>query len=113
MPVAANLVATFSEPVVKGTGTVTLKRTSDNSTVESFNVASSPRLVIGGQTLTIDPTDNLAPGLRPRSVPPGRSSRGGVITGPDALPLPPLPDGTVVHADLAAFADFLLATDKV
>ena len=34
-------------------------------------------------------------------------------TGPDALPLPPLPDGTVVHADLAAFADFLLATDKV
>jgi hypothetical protein len=34
-------------------------------------------------------------------------------TGPNALPLPPLPEGTVVHADLAAFADFLLATDKV
>ena len=33
--------------------------------------------------------------------------------GADALPLPPLPEGTVVHADLAAFAEFLLATDKV
>jgi hypothetical protein len=54
--VDANLVATFSEPVVKGTGTITLKRSSDNSTVESFNVASSPRLVFSGQTLTIDPT---------------------------------------------------------
>lgn len=32
--------------------------------------------------------------------------------GPDALPLPPLPPGTVVHADLAAFADHLLSSDK-
>ena len=30
-----------------------------------------------------------------------------------ALPLPPLPEGTRVHANLAAFADVLLATDKV
>ena len=28
------------------------------------------------------------------------------------LPLPLLPDGTLVHQDLAAFADFLLASDK-
>jgi methionine-rich copper-binding protein CopC len=61
--VTANLVATFSEPVVKGTGTITLKRTSNNSTVESFNVASSPRLVFSGQTLTIDPSSNLGPGV--------------------------------------------------
>ena len=61
--VAANLVATFSEPVVAGTGTITLKRTSNNSTVESFNVASSPRLVFSGQTLTIDPTNDLGPGV--------------------------------------------------
>jgi methionine-rich copper-binding protein CopC len=60
--VAANLVANFSEPVVKGTGTITLKRTSNDSTVESFNVASSPRLVFSGQTLTIDPTNDLGPG---------------------------------------------------
>jgi methionine-rich copper-binding protein CopC len=62
VPVAANLVANFSEPVVKGTGTITLKRTSNNSTVESFNVASSPRLVFSGQTLTINPTNDLNPG---------------------------------------------------
>lgn len=61
--VAANLVATFSEPVVKGTGTITLKRTSNNSTVESFNVASSARLVFSGQTLTINPTNDLGPGV--------------------------------------------------
>jgi methionine-rich copper-binding protein CopC len=61
--VTANLVANFSEPVVRGTGTITLKRTSNNSTVESFNVASSPRLVFSGQTLTIDPSSNLSPGV--------------------------------------------------
>jgi methionine-rich copper-binding protein CopC len=59
VPVAANLVATFSEPVAKGTGTVTLKRNSDNSTVESFNIATSPALTFSGQTLTINPTANL------------------------------------------------------
>ncbi len=63
VPVAANLVVTFSEPVAKGIGTVTLKRNSDNSTVESFNVASSPRLVFSGQTLTIDPTIDLSLGM--------------------------------------------------
>jgi methionine-rich copper-binding protein CopC len=61
--VAANLVANFSEPVVAGTGMITLKRTSNNSTVESFNVASSPRLVFSGQTLTINPTNDLGPGV--------------------------------------------------
>ena len=61
--VTANLVANFSEPVVKGTGTITLKRTSNNSTVESFDVASSPRLVFSGQTLTINPTNDLGPGV--------------------------------------------------
>ena len=59
VPIAANLVATFSEPVVKGTGTITIKRTSNNSTVESFNVATSPALTFNGQTLTINPTTNL------------------------------------------------------
>ena len=54
--VDANLVANFSEPVVKGTGTITLKRTSDNSTVESFNVTTSPALTFSGQTLAINPT---------------------------------------------------------
>jgi hypothetical protein len=62
VPVDANLVASFSEPVVAGTGFITIKKTADNSTVESFNVASSPRLTFSGQTLTIDPTDGLASG---------------------------------------------------
>jgi hypothetical protein len=61
--VGASLVATFSEPVVAGTGTVTLKRTSNNSTVESFDVASSTRLVFSAQTLTINPTNDLGPGV--------------------------------------------------
>jgi methionine-rich copper-binding protein CopC len=60
--VDANLVANFSEPVLKGTSTITIKRTSDNSTVESFNVATSPALTLSGQTLTIDPTTHLAYG---------------------------------------------------
>jgi methionine-rich copper-binding protein CopC len=55
----ANLVANFSEPVVKGTGTITIKRTSDNSMVESFNAATSPALTFSGQTLSINPTANL------------------------------------------------------
>jgi hypothetical protein len=63
VPVATNLVATFSEPVVAGpAGTISLMRTADSSTVESFNVNSSPRLTFTGQTLTIDPTTNLASG---------------------------------------------------
>jgi methionine-rich copper-binding protein CopC len=61
--VDANFVANFSEPVAKGTGTITLKRTSDNSTVESFNVATSPVLTISGQALTINPTSDLSPGV--------------------------------------------------
>ena len=61
--VGADLVANFSEPVVKGTGTITLKRTSNNSTVESFDVATSSRLVFSGQTLTLNPTNDLGPGV--------------------------------------------------
>jgi hypothetical protein len=56
-------VATFSEPVAAGpAGTISLMRTADNSTVESFNVTSSPRLTFIGQTLTIDPTTNFVSG---------------------------------------------------
>jgi hypothetical protein len=62
VPVEVNLVAGFSEPVIAGTGFITIKRTADNNTVESFNVASSPRLAFSGQTFTIDPTLNLPPG---------------------------------------------------
>ena len=40
----ADLVATFDESVVAGTGSIELRRTSDAGLVESFNVISSPRL---------------------------------------------------------------------
>ena len=60
MAVAANLVATFDESIRKGTGNITLKKSSDNTTVETFDVATSPRVTVSGATLTIDPTSNLA-----------------------------------------------------
>ena len=56
----ANLVATFDENIQKGTGFITLKKTADNSEVETFDVATSPRITVSGATLTIDPTANLA-----------------------------------------------------
>ena len=58
--VAANLVATFDETIQKGTGNITLKKIADNSTIETFDVATSPRITVSGATLTIDPTSNLA-----------------------------------------------------
>jgi methionine-rich copper-binding protein CopC len=58
--VEANLVATFDENIQKGTGFITLKKTADNSEVETFDVATSPRITVSGATLTIDPTANLA-----------------------------------------------------
>jgi methionine-rich copper-binding protein CopC len=61
VPVASNLVATFSEPVVAGTGNIELRQ-ANGSLVESFDVASSPQLTFSGATLTIDPTANLVPG---------------------------------------------------
>ena len=65
VPVDTHLVATFSERVVAGaTGSITLTRASDNTIVERFDVASSPRLSWNGKTLTIDPTHQLPTGTR-------------------------------------------------
>jgi methionine-rich copper-binding protein CopC len=61
--VSANLVATFSEQVVAGTGSIELWQAGGVSPLESFDVASSTRLAFSGQTLTINPTANLAPGV--------------------------------------------------
>jgi methionine-rich copper-binding protein CopC len=61
--IGADLVATFSEPVVAGTGNIQLWQVGGGSPVESFNVASSPQLTFSGQTLTINPTANLTPGV--------------------------------------------------
>jgi hypothetical protein len=58
----ANLVATFSKLIQAGTGNITIRRSSDNSIVESFNAASSAQLTISGAQLTINPTNNLLVG---------------------------------------------------
>lgn len=53
--VSDNLAFTFNEPIAKGAGTLVL-RTAAGVTVESFNVATSPRVTVSGNTLTVDPT---------------------------------------------------------
>jgi hypothetical protein len=57
--VNSNLVATFDEPVQAGTGFITLKRTSDDSTVESFDVTDPSEVVFSGSQFTIDPAGDL------------------------------------------------------
>lgn len=59
---ADNLVATFDESIVPGTGIIELRRSSDNGLVESFNVESSTRLTFSTARLTINPTSNLPTG---------------------------------------------------
>jgi hypothetical protein len=44
---STSLVLNFSEPIVKGTGLVSLKKFADNSTVSTFNVATSAVSVSG------------------------------------------------------------------
>ena len=59
--VGSNIVLTFSEAIQSGTGMIYLRSGSSSGTVvESFNAASSDRLSISGNTLTIDPIANLA-----------------------------------------------------
>ena len=55
----ANLVATFDETIVAGSGSIELRRISDGSLVESFNVTSSSRLTFSTTQLIINPTNNL------------------------------------------------------
>jgi|GEM_PF-5249671 len=51
---------TFSEPIKFGAGTIALRLGSEaGSVIESFDVATSSRLGISGDTLTINPTSDL------------------------------------------------------
>lgn len=59
--VAADLIASFHKPVVAGSGFIVLRRSSNNSVVETFDVSNSPRLTFGGSTLRINPTADLNP----------------------------------------------------
>ncbi|MCU0979499.1 MAG: Ig-like domain-containing protein, partial [Pirellulaceae bacterium] len=51
---AANLVMTFGEPIQKGTGSILVKRSSDDSTVETIPMTSA-QVTVSGATATIDP----------------------------------------------------------
>ncbi|EXX84968.1 hypothetical protein BG53_09970 [Paenibacillus darwinianus] len=64
---SANLVLTFDESVIRGTGSaaVTIYRVSDNTAVESFVVSSSSRITIHSAAkniVTIDPTADFIAG---------------------------------------------------
>lgn len=63
LAIGANLVATFTENIFAGTGFVTIRITSDNSLVETFDVATSGQLTFSGSQLTINPTFNLQVGV--------------------------------------------------
>lgn len=58
--VDTNLELTFNETVVKGSGNIELRLGSASGLlVESFNMATSSKLTLSGNVLTIDPTANL------------------------------------------------------
>jgi len=59
--VAGNIVITFSEAIVFGSGNIVLK-TSAGSTVATWNVAASSNLTINNNTLVIDPSFDLSYG---------------------------------------------------
>ncbi|MBE9212794.1 choice-of-anchor I family protein [Plectonema cf. radiosum LEGE 06105] len=56
----ADLTIKFNESVQKGTGNIVIKSSSDGSVVEAFDVATSPAITVSGDTVTINPTNNLA-----------------------------------------------------
>jgi Ca2+-binding RTX toxin-like protein/methionine-rich copper-binding protein CopC len=54
----AAIVVSYSEAIQRGSGTIVLKDAS-GTVVETFNAANSSRLTFSGDTLTIDPTQDL------------------------------------------------------
>ena len=60
----ANIVLNFSESVDVESGNITIKKTSDNSTVETFNVATSGQVTGSGTSqITINPTSDFIAGI--------------------------------------------------
>lgn len=60
--IGSNIVLTFSEPIQRGGGSITLLNLGSGTAVETFDAASSSRLTLVGSTLTIDPTSDLNAG---------------------------------------------------
>ena len=59
VPVAANLVVTFDQPIKKGNGFVHIIRASDNKSAQSIDIQSNT-VTISGSTVTINPSSDLA-----------------------------------------------------
>ena len=59
--IESNVVVTFNEPIVRGTGSIVLK-TAAGTVVETFDAATSIGLSISGSTLTINPGFDLTKG---------------------------------------------------
>ncbi|HEY0884969.1 MAG TPA: Ig-like domain-containing protein [Ramlibacter sp.] len=55
VPIDANIVVTFNEPIQKGSGTIVLR--DSGVVVATYDVASSPQVTVSGNALTIDPDD--------------------------------------------------------
>ena len=60
VPVETNLVATFNEFVVAGTGNIVIRKISDNSPVATIPIGSSQVTGFGTSSVTINPTSDLA-----------------------------------------------------
>ncbi|MDP7666208.1 MAG: autotransporter domain-containing protein [Candidatus Poseidoniia archaeon] len=58
--VGSNIVLTFDEAVDVETGNITIKKTSDDSTVETIDVTGGLVTGTGTTTITVNPTSNLA-----------------------------------------------------
>ena len=59
IPINANLVFTFSEDVVDGSGNIMLYRSSDDSLMHTFDVTSS-EVTIAGSQVTVNPSIDLS-----------------------------------------------------
>jgi endonuclease I len=59
VPVTSTPTITFNENVKKGTGSILIKRSSDNSTLESIDVTTS-QVTVMGAAVTITPSANFA-----------------------------------------------------
>ena len=60
VPTISDLVVTFDEDVVFGTGNITIKESVGDAVVEIFDVTTSPNLLLSGARVTITPGSNLA-----------------------------------------------------
>lgn len=59
VPVTSTPTITFNEAIQKGTGSILIKRSSDNTTFESIDVTTA-QVTVSGAQVTITPTANFA-----------------------------------------------------